>query len=1096
MFTLEILENWIMGSVLVGQPDSISPGALRRAVNVRIDRILRSICSRPGSTRLTSSAIASGAIVWLSKLFGVSTDYSYAQVGTVLYRLTDAWASATNIVTSGSQVLSSADYIDGGGTIHKYLVNNSIARKDTGTLLTMMGIAAPTSAPTVTLGTRHNRSIDIMDASNWAATSATAPSNDTTIYQVGSMSLLTGVAADTTGSVARGFASTLNLQDLPGEREPTVFVGSGLNNLTVSGTFSSTAASIVYEVEINTVGATDTFRYRENGGDWSGNISANVGITTSGLTISFASAGGHTLNDRWFILAHSPDSTVRDDDWIRLWIRVDRPERLIYMQIDFDLDTTVVTDAFRRNFFSVRLSALTRLSQGRDQWTELKVRKSEFTRYGEDTTLGWNTVRAARISFQTNSEGAIVIYLDDLQLQGGFGIEGTYEHTALYRNSTTRGKGNPPLDTNNVVQYSAPLIAARHPLILNLANQIEGGLSHPGDTQIDRIWVYRKGGALTSVLRSLDVPDNTRYAIDTTADSDLIATTLVLESDNNVPPTGTTRVLFGPDAAGHFFMLVNEHRLYFSKAFETNENRVENWPPLNFALIGDGSQKAMAGITQDVNVLVWTDAQTYFVQGQGADTFIPVAVPGSRGIVGRFAVCAGAGRIFFVSQDGIYEQISLQQRKITGAIDPFFNGETIDGQTPINTSASALAEIRLLYHSDPYGSFLEMLYPASGSSTPNAQLVIKPNAQTGELTDCFFDTRAGLSLTSLFIDHEDRQLLAGGSDGHVYVLEDRTVSSDAGTAIAWQARTKSTDEGNPFHNKTYSEISVEGNTNSQNVSIAAHYDDAVSSESLSTAFNTSAATSQSAYRTANETTKRKNIALDVSGSTTSQVTITRFGVHAMLLPEPRRFFDTDEITYLTPHELKKILLDIDTSGSLTLTTYLNGVSTNIQTVAATSGRQRVDKELPIGVISKNFRITLAGSATAELYGATTFLRQEPEELYLFDSDEFIFPDVTFCRRLRCDISAPANVTVRLYLDGALKDTRPLFATSGRQRVNHLLPAGLKARNFRVEMQSASLFQLWGLVGDFKSIGNVHGYSQVTLLQRELQMVTREIFQAA
>ena len=266
-FSLEKIENFIGGSVLVGQPDSIPQGFLRRAVNVRLDRVLRSIASRPGTTRLTSSAIASGSITWLSKLFGVSADYSYAHISSTIYRLTDAWAGASNILTAGSQVISSADCMDGGGVVQKYLVNGSVARKDNGTSLTTMGIAAPTAAPTAaTLGTRHNFTIDTMDASLWAATNATAPSNDSTIFQFGSFSLLTGVAADTLGSVQRGFGSVISVDTLPSVIEAAIFVGSGLNNMTSTGTYTGTADSAVYEVQIDTTGVTDTFRWRRDGG--------------------------------------------------------------------------------------------------------------------------------------------------------------------------------------------------------------------------------------------------------------------------------------------------------------------------------------------------------------------------------------------------------------------------------------------------------------------------------------------------------------------------------------------------------------------------------------------------------------------------------------------------------------------------------------------------------------------------------------------------------------------------------------------------------------------------------------------------------------
>ena len=303
-FQLEKIENFIYGCVLVGQPDSIPEGALRRANNIRIDRVLRSIASRPGTTRLTASAIASGSFTWLSKLFGTSLDISYAQIESTIYRLTDAWASASNILTSGSQVISSADAMDGGGVVQKYLVNGSVARKDNGTSLTTMGIAAPTAAPTAaTLGTRHSYTIDTMDSFFWSATNATAPADDGNIFQVGSVSLITGVAVDALGSVQRGFGAVQNLDTLPSVIETAIFVGSGLNNMVSIGTYTGTADSAVYEIQIDSVGTTDTFRWRRDGGTYTNNVSISAAgqFLSDGVSAFFASIGGHTLNDRWII---------------------------------------------------------------------------------------------------------------------------------------------------------------------------------------------------------------------------------------------------------------------------------------------------------------------------------------------------------------------------------------------------------------------------------------------------------------------------------------------------------------------------------------------------------------------------------------------------------------------------------------------------------------------------------------------------------------------------------------------------------------------------------------------------------------------------
>ena len=108
------IRRWRRGSILVGTPDSIPDDALRRAVNVRLDRVLGTITSRPGWSLL--GAVDSDAVVFVAKLYG-STDYSYAQIGSTLYRLTDAWGSPTSIGSVGATILSSANLPDGNGKI-------------------------------------------------------------------------------------------------------------------------------------------------------------------------------------------------------------------------------------------------------------------------------------------------------------------------------------------------------------------------------------------------------------------------------------------------------------------------------------------------------------------------------------------------------------------------------------------------------------------------------------------------------------------------------------------------------------------------------------------------------------------------------------------------------------------------------------------------------------------------------------------------------------------------------------------------------------------------------------------------------------------
>jgi hypothetical protein len=96
---------------------------------------------------------------------------------------------------------------------------------------------------------------------------------------------------------------------------PAVFTGTGLNDATSGGRFTSAPSSLPtvnaqYVVIISSTGAPDSFRWSKDGGS----LSFPVGITggaqviTDGLTVTFAATTGHTLNDSWTITATAAGS--------------------------------------------------------------------------------------------------------------------------------------------------------------------------------------------------------------------------------------------------------------------------------------------------------------------------------------------------------------------------------------------------------------------------------------------------------------------------------------------------------------------------------------------------------------------------------------------------------------------------------------------------------------------------------------------------------------------------------------------------------------------------------------------------------------------
>jgi hypothetical protein len=80
------------------------------------------------------------------------------------------------------------------------------------------------------------------------------------------------------------------------------FLGAGLNDATWGLAYNG-ATSAYYEVEIQTAGTPDQFRWRKNGGSWTSNVAITGAAQTldSLQTITFAATTGHTVLDKWVI---------------------------------------------------------------------------------------------------------------------------------------------------------------------------------------------------------------------------------------------------------------------------------------------------------------------------------------------------------------------------------------------------------------------------------------------------------------------------------------------------------------------------------------------------------------------------------------------------------------------------------------------------------------------------------------------------------------------------------------------------------------------------------------------------------------------------
>jgi len=97
-----------------------------------------------------------------------------------------------------------------------------------------------------------------------------------------------------------------------------VFTGVGIDDMVDTGLWNGADVAIVtYTVEIDSVGATDTYRWRKNAGAWTNLVpiaAVDVGqVLMDQVEVWFHSTAGHTMGDLWTITVTPTDPLIIKD---------------------------------------------------------------------------------------------------------------------------------------------------------------------------------------------------------------------------------------------------------------------------------------------------------------------------------------------------------------------------------------------------------------------------------------------------------------------------------------------------------------------------------------------------------------------------------------------------------------------------------------------------------------------------------------------------------------------------------------------------------------------------------------------------------------
>jgi len=272
------------------------------------------------------------------------------------------------------------------------------------------------------------------------------------------------------------------------------------------------------------------------------------------------------------------------------------------------------------------------------------------------------------------------------------------------------------------------------------------------------------------VANNTQVPTNSQQSIWVTilSQPDSALGTAV-ETDNNVPPNGSWATEFG----GHVFITrdaSNPHYLWWSKRF-----RPEAIPLSQFVEIGNPSDPLQCAIPIVGLLGVFSRLTKYRVSGNATNGFAAVEAISHRGTPSPLAAIPTEIGVIFVSRDGIFAtNFMTPDIQFAQQILPLFFDETINGFSPINWNQASKMSAAV-YKNKYYFSY------ASGEAVDPDTLAVFSN----ETKSWYFYDHP---LRSLFVEEENDDLIAGGLDGFVFILEDG--STDAGTAISLDVETK------------------------------------------------------------------------------------------------------------------------------------------------------------------------------------------------------------------------------------------------------------------------------------------------------------------
>ena len=471
-------------------------------------------------------------------------------------------------------------------------------------------------------------------------------------------------------------------------------------------------------------------------------------------------------------------------------------------------------------------------------WQKLRVRRGDLFRTGNTFGQGWNSVTSIRLIVDLiEPTDDLEVRFDALKQTTG-PINGEVEYRYIYVR-----------DDGEYVAKSAPSEISTRQWLENQGATVTIPADASRDSQINQIWLYRRGAGLEDFYRVAveEIGGTGAVSIsDLLTAADALIVGLRLEEDNTVPPDD----------------IIDIEASYYDRTFALTETHLYPSRRLNPDSFSEGQAIQVSGADERNlwvrkalgGLYIGTTKDIYVLEGTGAEypdltidfTLSPVNIDNPP----INSMCAQEGNLLiYMAADGPRQFAGAGSNLLTGRTSLLWRGKARHGISAINTAGRFRGAIarNQLYLTVP-----------EGASAESTTVLYRYNFDQQK----WYRNVYSSALRCVYRD-PDGLITASDTAGFVWTLDSGT--QDDASNIAYTFWTRADDFEAPFNRKDPYDFRVLLDTGSTNCSIAIHLDHATSAALTLTA-NTATFTESLSNLSSLGLSSFKNAQLRVTGT--------------------------------------------------------------------------------------------------------------------------------------------------------------------------------------------------------------------------------------